>query len=52
LGARVGDQRDHPRAQSCPALLIHQHGQELLELPLALGHNDSALQKDRAQLID
>jgi hypothetical protein len=52
LGARVGDQRDHPRAQSRPALLIHQHGQELLEFPLALGHNDSALQKDRAQLID
>jgi hypothetical protein len=52
LGARVGDQRDHPRAQSRPALLIHQHGQELLKLPLALGHNDSALQKDRAQLID
>ena len=54
LGARLGDPRDHPRAQSRPALLIHQHGQELLEVSAAAlgGHNDSALQKDRAQLID
>jgi hypothetical protein len=32
-------------------LLVHQDGQELLQLTLALGRHDSALQKDRAQLI-
>ena len=36
LRPSVGDEHDHPRAQSCSVLLIHQHGQELLELPLAL----------------
>src|SRR5271155_4572691 len=34
LRASVGDEHDHPRAQSRSALFIHQHGQELLELPL------------------
>ena len=36
LHARVGDQHDHARAQSCPALLIHQNDEELLEIALAL----------------
>src|SRR5271157_199353 len=49
LGARVGNQQDHPWAQSRSALLVHERNEELLELALALGGDDSALQKDRAQ---
>jgi hypothetical protein len=52
LGARVGDQRDHPRAQSWAALFVHQIEEELLQLSLALRGDDSALQQDRAQLVD
>src|SRR6202046_3710600 len=52
LRPSVGDEHDHPRAQSCSALLIHQHGQELLELPLALRRDYSSLQQNGAQLID
>src|ERR1700735_4682219 len=52
LRPSVGDEHDHPRAQSCSAPLIHQHGQELLELPLALRRDYSSLQQNGAQLID
>ena len=52
MRASVGDEHDHPRAQSRSALLIHQHGQELLELPLALRRDHSSLQQNGAQLID
>jgi hypothetical protein len=52
LGARVGDQHDHPMAQSRSALFVHQVDEKLLQLPLALRGDDSALQQDRAQLVD
>jgi hypothetical protein len=38
--------------RSAPPLLVHQHGQELLELPLALRRNHSSFQQNGAQLID
>jgi hypothetical protein len=52
LRASIGDEQDHAWAQPRSALLVHEDGQELLELPLALGRDHSALQKDGAQLID
>jgi hypothetical protein len=33
-------------------LFVHQVVEELLQLPLALRGDDSALQQDRAQLVD
>ena len=52
LRGSVGDQQDHAGAHARSALLVHQDGQELLELPLALRRDESALQQDGAQLID
>jgi hypothetical protein len=52
LRASVGDQKDHPRTQSRASLFVHQHGQELLELPLALWRDHPAFKQDGAQLID
>src|SRR5208337_4486087 len=52
LRASVGDEQDHAWAQPFSALLVHEDGQELLELPLALRRDHSALQQDGAQLID
>ena len=52
LHPSVGDQKDHPRAQSRSALFVHQHGQELLKLPLALRRGHAAFKQDGAQLID
>src|ERR1700691_3674507 len=52
LRAGVLDEQDHAWAQSRSAPLIHQHGQELLELPLALRRDHSSLQQNGAQLID
>jgi hypothetical protein len=48
----VGDEQDHPRAQIGSPLLVHENGQKLLEPPLALRRDHSALQQDGAQLID
>ena len=45
LRTSVFDERDHSRAQS-------NSSQELLELPLALRSDESALQQNGAQLID
>ena len=52
LRASVFDERDHSRAQSNSSLFVHQYSQELLELPLALRSDESALQQNGAQLID
>ena len=52
LRPSVGDEQDHPWAQSRSALLVHQDTQKLLELPFALRRDQSSLQKDGAQLID
>ena len=52
LRAGVVDEQDHAWAQARSALLVHQDVQELLELPLALRRDHSALQQDGAQLID
>jgi hypothetical protein len=52
LRASVCDERDHPRAQSSSSLFVHQYGQKLLKLPLALRDHQSALQQNDAQLID
>ena len=52
LRASVGDEHDHPWAQACSALLIHQDAQKLLELPLALRRDHPALKQNGAQLID
>ena len=48
----VGDEQNHAWAQVGSAPLIHQHGQELLELPLALRRDHPSLQQNGAQLID
>ena len=45
LRASVADEHDHPQTQSGSALLIHQHAQELLELPFALRRDHSSLQQ-------
>src|SRR6202044_1890905 len=52
LRAGVLDEQDHAWTQYRSAPLIHQHGQELLELPLALRRDYSSLQQNGAQLID
>ncbi len=48
----VGDQHPYPRAQTSAFRLFHQHDEILFEFALALGYNNPALQKDRAQLVD
>ncbi|MFK4535142.1 hypothetical protein ABIA00_003325 [Bradyrhizobium ottawaense] len=52
LRARVGDQRDYPRAQSLSALFVHQYAQELFKLLFALRGDQAALKQNRAQLVD
>jgi len=52
LRASVGDEQDHAWAQPRSALLVHEDGEEQLELPLALRGDHSALQQDGAQLVD
>ena len=52
LRAGVRDQQNYAWAQFRAALLIHQHAQEALELPLALRRDMPTLQQDGAQLID
>src|SRR6516162_1986981 len=44
LRASVGDQKGHPWAQSFTALFVHEYGQELLKLPLALRRDHSTFQ--------
>jgi hypothetical protein len=38
--------------RGAPFLSVHQHGQELLELPLALRRDQSAFKQNSAQLVD
>ncbi len=52
LRAGVGAKQHHPRAQLSSSLFVHQYGQELFELPLALRSDEAALQQNGAQLID
>jgi hypothetical protein len=52
LRASVFDEQDHAWAQARSAALVHQHAQELLELPLALRRDQPSLQQNGAQLID
>ena len=52
LRASVGDEQDHAWAQPRSTLFVQEDDQELLELPLALRRDHSALQQDGAQLID
>jgi hypothetical protein len=52
LRASVFDEQDRAWAQACSALLVLQHAQELLELPLALRRDHSAFKQDSAQLVD
>ena len=48
----VGAPHPYPRAPTSAFLLFHQHDEILFEFALALGYNNPALQKDRAQLVD
>src|ERR1700688_3302762 len=52
LRAGVLDEQDHAWAQARSALFVHQHAQELVELPLALRRDQPSLQQNGAQLID
>jgi hypothetical protein len=52
LRAGVLDEQDRAWAQARSALLVHQHVQELFELPLALRRDQPSLQQNAAQLID
>src|SRR6516162_11030574 len=44
----VGNENDHPLAQSRSALFVHQDAQKLLELPFALRRDHSPFQQDVA----
>ena len=52
LRAGVLDEQDHAWAQARSALFVHQHLQELVELPLALRRDQPSLQQNGAELID
>jgi hypothetical protein len=52
MRASVVDEPAHPLAQSGSAPFVQQDGEMIREVTFTLGNDDSALQKNRLQLVD